>query len=94
MREAYQDVKYLMTVCTGAGIAARAGILDGKNATTNKAAWNETTALGPNVKWISHARWVVDGNIWTTSGVSGKLSFYALSPCRCTRCVRSVKLMS
>lgn len=25
---------------------------------------------GPNVKWVKEARWVVDGNIWTSSGIS------------------------
>lgn len=25
---------------------------------------------GPRVNWIRHARWVNDGNIWTSSGVS------------------------
>lgn len=70
IKERYPSLQYLLTVCTGAGIAARAGVLDGRNATTNKRAWAETTALGPNVNWIGHARWVVDGNIWTSSGVS------------------------
>jgi hypothetical protein len=32
-------LQYLITICTGADIAARAGILDGKRATTNKQAW-------------------------------------------------------
>jgi len=45
-------------------------VLDGKNATTNKSVWAEIIALGPHVKWHSHARWVEDGNIWTSSGVS------------------------
>lgn len=26
--------------------------------------------MGPNVKWIAQARWVKDGNVWTSSGVS------------------------
>lgn len=66
----YPSLQYLITVCTGATLAARAGILDGKNATTNKKSWEWATSQGPNVNWISHARWVVDGNIYTTSGVS------------------------
>lgn len=70
VRDRYPSLQYLVAVCTGAGIAARAGVLDGKRATTNKRAWAQTTALGPKVKWVSHARWVVDGNIWTASGVS------------------------
>ena len=66
----YPSLQYLITVCTGAGIAARAGVLDYKHATTNKKAWAQTIALGPKVKWNPVARWVIDGNIWTTSGVS------------------------
>ncbi|KAF4337966.1 DJ-1 family [Fusarium beomiforme] len=73
VKKTYPNLKYLITTCTGAGIAARAGVLDGKRATTNKKAWNATTAKGPNVKWVSPARWTVDGNIWTSSGVTSGL---------------------
>ncbi|KAH8818576.1 class I glutamine amidotransferase-like protein [Flagelloscypha sp. PMI_526] len=73
VKEIFPSLKYFMTICTGAGIAALAGVLDGKNATTNKSAWKETTALGPNVNWIPVARWVVDGNIYSSSGVSAGL---------------------
>ena len=51
-------------------LAAKAGVLDGRRATANKASWNETVALGPNVEWVPTARWVVDGKVWTSSGVS------------------------
>ncbi len=57
-------------MCNGAGLAARAGVLDGKRATTNKSVWARTIALGPKVKWVAEARWVTDGNVWTSSGVS------------------------
>ena len=53
VKERYSSLKYLLTVCTGSGIAARAGVLDGKHATTNKRAWAATTALGPNVNWVA-----------------------------------------
>ena len=70
VRKRYPTLQYLITVCTGAGIAARAGVLDGKHATTNKRAWDQTIALGPKVKGVPQARWISDGNIWTTSGVA------------------------
>ncbi|PYH92654.1 class I glutamine amidotransferase-like protein [Aspergillus ellipticus CBS 707.79] len=70
VRSTYPSLKYLITVCTGAGIAARAGVLDGRKATTNKHAFKEIAALGPNVHWVPRARWVTDGNIWTASGVT------------------------
>ncbi|KAG6917538.1 hypothetical protein DXG01_002173 [Tephrocybe rancida] len=69
----YPSLKYLITVCNGAGIPARAGILDGRRATTSKLQWWPETAQRKEVKWVAHARWVVDGNVWTSSGVSAGL---------------------
>ncbi|ETS75418.1 hypothetical protein PFICI_12362 [Pestalotiopsis fici W106-1] len=60
----------LITVCNGSALVAQTGILDGKTATTNKAYWKECTASGPKTSWVAKARWVRDGNIWTSSGVS------------------------
>lgn len=68
--ERYPALKYLVSVCTGAGLLARAGVLDGKKATTNKASWDTIVEMGPKVDWVRKARWTVDGNVWTTSGVS------------------------
>jgi putative intracellular protease/amidase len=51
IQKVFPDLKYLITICTGSGIAAQAGVLDGHRATTNKAAWESMTAKGPNVKW-------------------------------------------
>lgn len=66
----YPSLQYLITVCTGARLIARAGILDGRRATTNKAHFSETVGHYPKVDWVWHARWVVDGNTWTASGVT------------------------
>ncbi|OLN91931.1 Isonitrile hydratase 3 [Colletotrichum chlorophyti] len=73
VRDTYPKVKYLITICTGASFAAKAGVLDGKRATTNKAAWGTITPMGPKVDWVAPARYVVDGNIWTSSGVASGL---------------------
>lgn len=70
IRMRFDSLKYLITVCTGAGIAAQAGVLDGKMATANKRRWHQVVALGPRTHWVANARWVVDGKLWTTSGVS------------------------
>jgi putative intracellular protease/amidase len=58
------------TVCTGAALLARTGLLDGHKATSNKAAFRWVMEQGPNVDWQPHARWAVDGKFWTSSGVS------------------------
>jgi transcriptional regulator GlxA family with amidase domain len=58
------------TVCTGTALLARTGLLDGRPATTNKMAWEWVKSQGPEVDWKRIARWVDDGNIVTSSGVS------------------------
>ncbi|KAF1929271.1 class I glutamine amidotransferase-like protein [Didymella exigua CBS 183.55] len=66
----YPKLKYIISICTGATLLSRAGLLDGRKATTNKRAWAWATSTGPNVTWVPSARWVEDGNIFTSSGIS------------------------
>jgi putative intracellular protease/amidase len=58
------------TVCTGSALLAKTGLLDGRPATSNKIAWDWVTQQGPRVLWKRKARWVDDGNVLTSSGVS------------------------
>lgn len=60
----------VMTVCSGSGLLARAGVLDGLRATTNKAYFAQCSGEGPAVDWVKEARWVEDGKFATSSGVS------------------------
>lgn len=64
------ESKYIMSVCTGSALLAKTGLLDGKKATTNKRAFDWVVSQGKDVIWISKSRWVNDGNIFTSSGVS------------------------
>jgi transcriptional regulator GlxA family with amidase domain len=58
------------TVCTGSALLARTGLLDNRPATSNKLAWDWVLQQGPRVQWVRRARWVDDGNMITSSGVS------------------------
>ena len=62
--------EYVTSVCTGSALLAAAGLLDGYRATSNKRAFDWVREQGPRVKWVPEARWVVDRNRWTSSGVA------------------------
>lgn len=64
------ESRYIISVCTGAALLAKAGILKGKKATTNKRAFNWVSEQGLDVLWIRESRWVKDESIYTSSGVS------------------------
>ena len=62
--------QYVLSVCTGSGLLAAAGVLDGVRATSNKMAFDWARSQGAEVEWVGRARWVADGTCYTSSGVS------------------------
>lgn len=65
-----ENSRFVLSVCTGSALLAATGLLDGRNATTNKRAFSWVASSNPGVKWNRKARWVVDGKFYTSSGVS------------------------
>ena len=65
-----EKAEFTLSVCTGSALLAKAGVLDSRRATTNKAAFSWVREQGPNVNWVRQARWVEDGPFITSSGVS------------------------
>ena len=70
LRTRSASASLVTSVCTGAALLARAGLLDGLRATTNKRAFAWVVSQSPAVNWIKQARWVEDGKFATSSGVS------------------------
>ena len=71
-------LKFLLSVCTGSWLLARAGLLDGRKATSNKAAWEATVQQSDKTIWLHTARWVEDDNVITSSGTERGRSMTAV----------------
>lgn len=61
---------YVLSVCNGAFLFAKAGVLDGRPATTYKGIIDQAEEMFPQVEWRRSARWTVDGNVYASSGIS------------------------
>ncbi|MDR1008077.1 MAG: DJ-1/PfpI family protein [Campylobacteraceae bacterium] len=62
--------RYCLSVCTGSALLAKTGLLNGKEATTNKKAFEWVMSQNLHVNWIKSARWTTSGKFYTSSGVS------------------------
>jgi transcriptional regulator GlxA family with amidase domain len=60
--------KAVLSVCTGAFLLHKAGLLSGKKATTHWNSLDRLRSLGDVT--VIEERFVRDGNIWTSAGVS------------------------
>jgi len=60
----------LVTICSGALLAARAGLLDGYNCTTHHASCAQLAALAPQAKIIENRNYVEDRERLSSAGVT------------------------
>lgn len=70
LRAATGDARRITSICTGAFMLARAGLLDGRRATTH---WQYTEPFReefPTVKVEEDKLFVIDGAMWTSAGMS------------------------
>ena len=65
-----KQATHVISVCTGAFILAHAGLLDGLTATTVRGAIDNLAAAGKNIRTVYDKRYVDNGKIITTAGLS------------------------
>ncbi len=70
VRQTAEDAEIAMSVCTGAFVLASADLLEGKEATTYHGAIEGLRMIAPNTVVYDDQRWVDNGNVVTTAGVS------------------------
>jgi putative intracellular protease/amidase len=73
VQEQAQKRAFVVAICEGAWIAARAGILQGRGATTHWYAFDGIARQFPKTRWIRDKRYVVDHNVMTTTGVTASI---------------------
>jgi len=70
IRKSTKNTDVTMSVCTGAFVLAKTGLLSGKSATTFHAAFNSFAMQFPDIHLKRGARFVEDGNLATAGGLS------------------------
>jgi transcriptional regulator GlxA family with amidase domain len=70
IRDATKTTDVTMSVCTGAFVLARTGLLSGKQVATHHAAFSQLAVEFPDVQVKRGARFVESGNLATAGGLS------------------------
>lgn len=70
LRRTVRPTHRLVCICTGALLAARAGLLDGRVCTTHHGSCDELRTLAPGARVADNRLYVQDGNVWSSAGVT------------------------
>ena len=70
LRRQHARIPTIVSTCTGAFALARAGILDGRRATTHWQYLQKLRSEFPKVRVVDEGIFVKDGNVWTSAGVT------------------------
>jgi transcriptional regulator GlxA family with amidase domain len=70
LKEVHARAELTLSVCTGALVLGSAGLLDGLKATTYHTAFDLLRGAAPAAEVIAGARWIDNGQVITSAGVS------------------------
>ncbi|PEC82337.1 AraC family transcriptional regulator [Bacillus cereus] len=74
VRQQMKEVKLMTSVCTGALLLAKAGLLEGLKATTHWASIQTFKKDFPNVEVMENVKFVDEGHIITSAGISAGIN--------------------
>ncbi|RAS98372.1 AraC family transcriptional regulator, partial [Bacillus cereus] len=74
VRQQMKEIKLMTSVCTGALLLAKAGLLDGLKATTHWASIQTFKKDFPNVEVVENVKFVDEGHIITSAGISAGIN--------------------
>lgn len=74
VRQQMKEVKLMTSVCTGALLLAKAGLLEGLKATTHWASIQTFKKDFPNVEVMENVKFVDEGHIITSAGISASIN--------------------
>ncbi len=70
LRAAARPDTHLICICSGALLAARAGLLDGRACTTHHSCCAELAQIAPTAKVVDNRLFVEDGACYTSAGIT------------------------
>ena len=73
LREQAEGGAVIIAICAGAKVAAAAGLLDGRQATTHWYYREELLARHPSIRLVADRRMVMDRGVGTTTGITASM---------------------
>jgi transcriptional regulator GlxA family with amidase domain len=74
IKKKYSQLELLLSVCTGAFILGKTGLLDNIKATTHHASYDEFAETFPQTELVRNVKYVDNGKIITSGGISAGIN--------------------
>lgn len=84
LRQAIRRSHKLISICTGALMAARAGLLDGHACTTHHLSCAELAAIAPKARVLENRLYVEDGERYSSAGITAGIDLMLHLVHQCT----------
>jgi transcriptional regulator GlxA family with amidase domain len=92
LKETIRPGHKLISICTGALVLARAGLLDGYACTTHYLSYEELAEIAPKARVLENRLYVVDGDRYSSAGITAgiDLMLHLVQQCTDESCALAV----